>query len=184
MGDVEKQSAGSVGHVRGALAGKAEANIVLGKQDVADAFPVFGFVFADPQEFREREIRQRGIAGELNQALKAESSREVAALLIGADVAPDERGTNDASMVIKKHGAVHLAGEADTGDIFAGEIGIRERLANGEAGGAPPILGMLLGPADLRRGEGLVIGGGRRDDPAVAINYDGARAAGANVDPE
>jgi hypothetical protein len=43
---------------------------------------------------------------------------------------------------------------------------------------------MLLGPADLRRGEGLVVRGGGRNNAAVAINYDGARAAGANVNPE
>jgi hypothetical protein len=45
---------------------------------------------------------------------------------------------------------VHLAGEADTGDVIAGEICVGERLANGKAGGAPPIFGLLLGPTDLR----------------------------------
>jgi hypothetical protein len=85
---------------------------------------------------------------------------------------------------VEQNGAVHLAGKADAGDVFAAEIRFGERLADGEAGGAPPVFGMLLGPADLRRGEGLVIRGGGRDNATVAIDYDGARAASANVNPQ
>jgi hypothetical protein len=76
---------------------------------------------------------------------------------------------------------VHLAGEADAGDFFAAKVRCREGLADRDAGGAPPVLRVLLGPADLRRGEGLVIFGGRRDDAAAAIDNDGAGSSGANV---
>jgi hypothetical protein len=79
---------------------------------------------------------------------------------------------------------VHLTGKADAGDVFAAEIRFGERLADGEAGGAPPIIGMLFGPADLRRGEGLMIRSGGRYNAAVAIDYDGACSAGADVNPK
>ncbi len=43
---------------------------------------------------------------------------------------------------------------------------------------------MLLGPADLRRSKALMLFRGGGDDPAVAIDDDGARSSGANVNPE
>jgi hypothetical protein len=43
---------------------------------------------------------------------------------------------------------------------------------------------MLLGPANLRRGERRVLFGRGCDDAAVFINDQGARAAGAYVDAE
>jgi len=55
---------------------------------------------------------------------------------------------------------MHLAGETDAGDVFAGEIRACERFAHGEASGTPPVFGLLLRPANLRRGKGLVIFGG------------------------
>jgi hypothetical protein len=87
-------------------------------------------------------------------------------------------------MFVEKDGAVHLARKADAGDVFAAEIRFGERLADGEAGGAPPVFRMLLGPANLRRGEGLMVRSGRRDNAAVAADYNGARAASANVNSE
>ena len=63
MGHVEKQRAGGVGHIGGAFAGEAKADVVLGKHYGADALPVFGFVLTDPKKFCEREIRQSRIAG-------------------------------------------------------------------------------------------------------------------------
>jgi len=56
MGDIEKQSAGSVGHIGGAFAGEAKANVVLGKHDGANTFPVRRFVLANPKQFCKREI--------------------------------------------------------------------------------------------------------------------------------
>jgi hypothetical protein len=78
---------------------------------------------------------------------------------------------------------VHLTGEADAGDFFGAQICARDGLANRDGGGTPPIFGVLLGPANLRRSEGLVFFGGRGDDAAVAIDDDGARSSGTNVNP-
>jgi hypothetical protein len=78
---------------------------------------------------------------------------------------------------------VHLTGEADAGDFFGAKICVRNGFANRDAGGTPPVFGVLLGPADLRRSEGLVFFGGGRDDAAVAVDDDGARSSGTNVNP-
>jgi hypothetical protein len=45
---------------------------------------------------------------------------------------------------------VHLTGEADAGDFFGAKICARDGFLNRNAGGAPPVFGVLLGPADLR----------------------------------
>src|SRR5207253_9962570 len=58
--------------------------------------------------------------------------RSFAALFFGANVAPDERGANDIPAFIDKDRAVHLAGEANTGDVFASEIRARQRFARSE----------------------------------------------------
>jgi len=74
-----------------------------------------------------------------------------------------------------------LAGEADAGDVFASEIRGGKHFAHGGAGGVPPILGVLLGPANLRGGKGLMIFGGGGDKATRLIDEEGSRAAGANV---
>jgi hypothetical protein len=76
---------------------------------------------------------------------------------------------------------MHLTGEADAGDFFAAKVRCREGLANRDAGGAPPVFRVLFGPADLWRGEGLVVFGGGGDDAAAVIDDDGAGSSGANV---
>jgi len=79
---------------------------------------------------------------------------------------------------------VHLTGEANTSDFFSVEIGTRYGLANRNARGAPPVLRLLLGPADLRRSEGLMLFRGGRDDAAVAVDDECARSSCTNVNPE
>jgi len=79
---------------------------------------------------------------------------------------------------------VHLTGEADAGDVFASEIRGGKRSAHGGASGVPPILGLLLGPANLRRGKGLMILRGGGDKATRLIEEQGPRAAGANVNSE
>lgn len=105
-------------------------------------------------------------------------------MLFGAHVAPDERGANDIPALIEKDSAVHLAREADRGDVFAGQIRARKRFAHGGARDVPPILGLLLGPAYLRGGKGPMILRGRRDKATRLIDEQGARPAGANVNSD
>jgi hypothetical protein len=79
---------------------------------------------------------------------------------------------------------MHLAGEADAGDVFASEICSSKRFANCFAGGAPPVFGMLLRPANLRSRERLMFLRGGRNETAALIDDDSARAPSANVNPK
>src|SRR5260370_7282792 len=184
MDDIEQQSAGSIRHVSGTFAGEAKTDVVLRKHHRANTFPVFRFVLADPEQFRKREIRQCGIAGELHQTLLTDFGGQIAALLFSANVAPDQSGANDATLLIEHNRAVHLTGEANASDFFGFEAGTRDDLANRDARGAPPVFGMLLGPADLRRSKGLMLFRGGSDDPALAIDNHGPRSSVATLNPD
>ena len=116
--------------------------------------------------------------------MESKNAKQITALLFGANVAPDDGGANDAAAFVEKNSAVHLAGKTDADNIFGGEIRLSKGLAHGEAGRAPPVFGMLLGPTDVRRSEGLVVCRCGGDDAAVVIDYDGARAASSNVNAE
>jgi len=79
---------------------------------------------------------------------------------------------------------VHLPGKAYAGDVFAGEARGSKRLARGNASGPPPVLGLLLGPANLWRCKGLVVFGRGRDQAASLIDYDRASAACSDINSE
>ena len=121
MRDVEQQSSRSVRNVDGRFAGEAQADVVFGQHDFADALPVFGLILSDPQEFGEGEVCQRGIASQLDEALEADGALEFLALGFGALITPDESGSDDFVVFVEQDGAMHLAGKSDGGDGFSGE---------------------------------------------------------------
>jgi hypothetical protein len=51
--------------------------------------------------------------------LQAKCAREIAALLLRANVAPDERGTNNISFFVEKDRSMHLSGKTNAGNILA-----------------------------------------------------------------
>jgi hypothetical protein len=65
---------------------------------------------------------------------------------------------------------------------MSAKIRLRERETYGVGGGAPPVFGPLLGPADPRRGERLVRFGRRGHDASIVADDDRARATGPDVD--
>ncbi len=71
-------------------------------------------------------------------------------------VVPEDRRAEDVAALVEADEAVHLSREADAGGVHAEP---RERcLAR-----APPVLGILLRPAGLRRRERVVLLGGGDD---------------------
>ena len=77
---------------------------------------------------------------------------------------------------------MHLAGERERVNLSAGEIGRGDGGGDGLARGTPPIVGVLLGPADMIRANCGVLRGRRGDDPACAIHQHRPRAPGADID--
>ena len=141
-------------------------------------------MFADPKKFCEREICQRGIAGELNEAVEADGALEFFRLRFRSLVAPDQRGTNDFVVFIEEDGAVHLAGKTNGGEGIGGEAGGLQRFANSDGSGAPPVARILLRPAGLRAGKIGMFLGARGENGAVAVQNDRASAACADVNAE
>ena len=114
--------------------------------------------------FVKREVRQSGIACELDEPLVADLLREPVALGLRARVAPDERGPQHRAVFVEA-AAVHLPGQADRGDGLprlgrGGERGRRRRrgrhreddavagLADRRAAAGDTVLVASCGPLD------------------------------------
>jgi hypothetical protein len=144
--------------------------------------PEFGLVFAHPEKFCERKVRKCWIASQFNQSGGAQLPSEFDALGFGAYIAPDECRANDLRLRVQHDRAVHLAGEAHACNVRARQSTLCERSANCQAGGAPPIIGVLLSPADLGRGEMGVFLRCRGNDSTLFIKDQGPRSTSADID--
>ena len=112
--DIEEEGSRGLLHIHGVGTGHAEADVVLGAEDVGDLGEDLGLVVADPEELGEGEVGERGVGGELDESLVADLFGEPVALGLGALVAPDEGGAEDCTGGVEHDAAVHLAGEADS----------------------------------------------------------------------
>jgi len=117
------------------------------------------------------KLANGGIAGELNQTLLADFWGQIAALLFGADVAPNQRGTNNASLLVQ-HDAPCIWPE-NRRRRFLRSLRLALARAFEPDQEARTSLPVLFSPADLRRGKGLVLLPGGGDDAAAAIDESG-----------
>ena len=149
---VEQQRAGGVRGVGRALAGELEPHVVLRQQHARDARVRVRLVVAQPQDLRRLEAGERGIAGQLEQPLRADALGDLVALGRGALVVPQQRRADHRAARVEEHGPVHLAGEAEPDDLVgAGRGDLRQhRLRR-----LPPVGRLLLGPP-RPRGQQLV----------------------------
>jgi hypothetical protein len=76
---------------------------------------------------------------------------------------------------------MHLAREADAGNIVGAEVRAGKCFANRNSAGTPPVFGLLFGPADLRGSERRVLFGRGCEQAALFVDDEGARAASAYV---
>jgi hypothetical protein len=79
---------------------------------------------------------------------------------------------------------VHLAAEADTGDLRGCGVVLSQKLADGGLAGLPPVVWVLFRPTAARRREGLMFVNGRSNDRAAFVDQQGARSPGTDIDPQ
>ncbi len=99
-------------------------------------------------------------------------------------IAPDERGAENAIVLIQQNGAMHLTAQADGGDLFRAGRGLLQQGGNGVNGRLPPVFRILLRPARLWRAKGSMLTHCRADHFSCRVYQQDARAAGADVDSD
>ena len=120
-----------------------------------------GLVPAQPEQLGRGEPWQRPVAGQLDQPLEPDPLLDLGALGGRSLVVPEDRGPQDGAVLAEHDEAVHLARQADLALGQARQAGLR---------GAPPILGVLLGPAGPGRRELVLLARGREQ---LSLRRDG-----------
>ena len=184
VGDVEEQRARGVGDVGGAVAGQAEADVVLREEHRADARPELGFVAPHPQQLGQGEAGEGRVERQLDEAGGADRGGDRVALGAGALIAPEQRGPDHLILRVEQRRTVHLAGKAHRRDGGAVDPGVGQGAADGLARRAPPVRRVLFGPARSRRGEGDVLRRRRPDDAAGGVDHERPGAARPDVDTQ
>ncbi len=174
VGDVEEERPGGVGGVDQALSREAEANVVLRQQHVADPGVRLGLVPAEPEQFRGGEAGERAVAGQFDQPFEPDPRLDLCALGRRSLVVPEDRGPQDAIVGAEHDEAVHLTGQPDR------PLGQTREAGHGRV---PPILGVLLGVAGLRRRQLVALLGGGQHLPVVR-DRNGLDAARADVEAD
>ena len=151
---------------------------------MSDARPVLRFVFADPEKFGEREVGERWVAGELNDAGEAEDFFKFPRLFFGALITPNDGRANDVARGVQQNRAMHLTGEADTRHVIGSYVCLLHRFFYRCATGAPPIEWVLFGPAILWRCKRLMLMCAGCDDSASFVNEKRTRTGGSNVNAQ
>jgi hypothetical protein len=149
---------------------------------VANALPVSGFVLSHPKQLGESEIRERRIAGELNEVFCRKEIGKSFDLGLSPLITPDEGGSNYVIASIEQDCAMHLPRESDACNSIGATSGGIESTSNGYPTRPPPILRKLFCPSRLRRCEGHVLLGAGGDDSPVFINDESTGSASANID--
>ena len=141
-------------------------------------------VVAEPEDLGRREAGERGVGDHLDELLAAAGAAlDLVALGGGALVVPEQGGADHLAGFVEEHRAVHLAGEADGGDVGGLELGLLHDGADDLHRGLPPVLGVLLAPQRLGVGA-RVAGAGRGEDAAVGGDGEALGSGGADVDAE
>ena len=173
---IQPQRAGGIGKIAGAFAGHAQAQIILGQKHGLGAGEHVGFVAAQPEQLRRGEAGHGAIAGDRphrNGCLQLGTFR------LRAAVVPEDGRPQHALAGVEQHRAVHLPGQADGGDA-RGEI---RKSRHHRAGGAPPVVGVLLAVFRLGAANGKRLAR-LAHEGAVFVDHHRLYCGGAEVDAE
>ena len=144
--DVEQSSSRSIGYICRVLAGQTESNVVFGKHYFACPFEMRRLVVSNPDELWQSEAGENRIGSESKNGVLTDQPVDLVDLGLAALIAPDQRGTNHLIGCIQHHEPMHLSGQANAGDLSAGNVGPRQHTTYGLLGRVPPVLRPLLRP--------------------------------------
>ena len=182
MGDIKKQSPGSVGNIGGEFPRQAIADEILGKQEVSNALEDLGLIVANPKHFGGAETGKRRVGNVLNKLCRSHLVGDPIALRLAALIAPDQRGAQHRPGFVEQHHAVHLPGKSHRGNFRAFYAGLLEGGADGHQCRLPPVFRVLFSPTRPVHAHGLVVAGGCSHHVPVRSNNHGARARGPHID--
>ena len=184
IGDVEHQGAGSVAHLGRERAGEPVADVVLGQEDLAHPVPVLRLMLANPEQLGCGEPRERRVGHHPDQGLAAAGTLlDLAALSRGSLIVPEQGRANDRAGLVEEDRAVHLPGEADPGDVGRLELALGQHGLDRLLRRVPPEPGILLGPARVGVGAGI-LGRRRTEDRPLLVDGQGLGSRGADIDPQ
>ena len=127
----------------------------------------FGLMLLDPEDLRRSESRQGIVAGNLDQIFATDARANLVAFIAATLIVPEDRGPEDLSFIVEQDESVHLAGQANRLDGFAGGTG--ERADDAVQSGVPPLARILFGPKRVGR-EKVKWSCGAAHDAPVAID--------------
>jgi len=180
---VEEYGARGVGYLGGVLARQAIADIVLGQQHLRHPSVHLRLVVTGPYDLGSGEPGERGVHGQLQEALAPHPLHYPAALVGGALVVPHDAWAQHLPLIVEKHHAVHLAGEADTRQFSAVDAARLEHLADRRNRSLPPVLRLLLGPEGAWGVHGI-LEGGATDHAPLGVDQQRLGAGGTDVDAD
>jgi hypothetical protein len=122
----------------------------LGDSTQAMAAGAARLVRLQPQQFRRRQARHEAELP-VTPRIRGVVARQGGRLGIGARIVPQDGGTDHVIAGVEQHGAVHLAGQADAGDLLIFLRPAGAQLCPGPEAGAPPVVRCLFGPARCGR---------------------------------
>ena len=138
----------------GALAREAPVDIVVGAEHGGDAREDFGLVPLDPSQLRGDELLIDPVAGLGEKGLLVDLGAKLLDFRAAARVALLDAGPQQAPGGIEQDDGGQHAGHADRGDVGRRDAARAQKLAHDLADVAPPLLGILLRPADMVRAQG------------------------------
>src|SRR5699024_8625702 len=144
---------------------------VVGEDDGSDPGRIVGFVLAQPAQLCAGERGDGQDSGAGNEVLGPDLGDEIAGGGIAAQIVPQKRVADDASLAVEGDEPVLLAADADRGHIVEAPGGGDRRLQRG-----PPLLGIHLGAGRVRGRTGA------HDGSGVGIGDDDLAALRRGVD--
>ncbi len=178
VGDVEEERPRGVRRVDRPLARQAQAHVVLREHDPVDARVDLGLVAAQPEQLRRREAGERPVARSARSSRSSPTRSSISAHSAAVRWSFQRIAGRRTLAVARRGRRGRASAPRARSSAASAPSRARARLAR-----APPVLGILLGPARLRRREPVALLG-RGDDLAVGRDRERLDAGRADVEPD